>query len=375
MEVSPLAHSKVKGLEVLQYIDYFMKLDCAGEFLKKKLYPNARDITEAVAALAHSLRHFPELKESGSAKDVIVVVGEGETPRISSLFCACTKGYQVLSIDPKLKPSPIRFQNLTLFARPIQQVRVRASRVWLILMHAHVPIHDVCSSIAEGDICGVFAAPCCDFHESQGLLLGNKPDFQKLDGSIAAHSNLVRIWNCRNRVRPPLDPNDLYSLLKHEEDLVASIVQDRQLNIRNKTPHTIFGIVSRTRFFGKCTIFADLWQPSKDANEEQFGIISELSRKGRLPSEIYFRKGLDSVALEPVPSCLQLCLSQSQLGWDDERFKPLLDYSKLHLRNGNAIRVSGQMGMSKSGFIVFYVDSLQLLKNYLEISAEIYNTL
>lgn len=70
-------------------------------------YPNVKEITESMAAYAHTskfiLSRMNDAPPEGSLKDVILCVGDGSTPRSAALFALFFPNWECYSIDPQLQ--------------------------------------------------------------------------------------------------------------------------------------------------------------------------------------------------------------------------------------------------------------------------------
>ena len=70
-------------------------------------YPNVKEITESMAASAHTskfiLSRMNDAPPEGNVKDVILCVGDGSTPRSAALFALFFPNWECYSIDPQLQ--------------------------------------------------------------------------------------------------------------------------------------------------------------------------------------------------------------------------------------------------------------------------------
>ena len=132
----------------LRYLDEFMRLTCATDLLLWKVFPNAKEITESMAAYS-ALRRFCTLSLSDSSV-VCVVVGDGCTPRTGALI-ACRSDWSVWSIDPRLKRES-RVRRLTTLREPIEKADFPTPDV-VVAVHSHA------HTLPNAPL--VISMPCC----------------------------------------------------------------------------------------------------------------------------------------------------------------------------------------------------------------------
>lgn len=179
---------------MVKYLSDFVLLRAAPDMLALGLFPNGKEISEsfgAFDAVRNRLKEFPLDDPNVTA----VCVGDGATPRTGATF-ALRSSWQAISVDPVLRGGSVRWEainRLTVMADRIQNVRIQARRVVLVLVHAHVKIADCLPSIDAEEI-AVVAMPCC-VH----LDLPTAPDVQYEDMAIISPCRTVKIWkNCSN---------------------------------------------------------------------------------------------------------------------------------------------------------------------------------
>lgn len=88
--------------ERLRYINRFISLNCSADIMIAKLFPNAKEISESMAAVAAVEKHICDGKLSKYKDDTAVLcVGDGFTPRTASLFAFMTR-WTCYSVDPNM---------------------------------------------------------------------------------------------------------------------------------------------------------------------------------------------------------------------------------------------------------------------------------
>jgi hypothetical protein len=168
-----------------RYLDEFVQLRCAPDLLAYNLFPNAKEITESVAAFNAYRKYFRHIPTNDP--DVAAcVVGDGSTPRTAALFAMRT-AWQVWSVDPNMKEKTSwkRIQRLYLKKAKIEDFSHLKFDL-LILVHAHVDLESL-----QGMTQNIICIPCC-FRQDSFCHYG--PDFEYDDFGIWSPKRTVKIW-------------------------------------------------------------------------------------------------------------------------------------------------------------------------------------
>ena len=183
----------------LRYLDGFVKLKCAPDLLAWGVFPNAKEITEAMAAwraVRVNCRHW--LKERTNC----YVIGDGRTPRLGALV-ACLSGWNVTSIDPIMHE---RFLHQTqikrlLCCKKLAEEVFTKGMIWeklpravILAVHSHAklqPIWEWCLRMYKEVLC--VAIPCCVPQET-----GEDPAAEYADWGIHSPKRTVKIWRHQN---------------------------------------------------------------------------------------------------------------------------------------------------------------------------------
>jgi len=181
------------------YVDLFLRSPRAGELVHHGVFPSTKDLIESMAVLEHFKRAFRSVLRPGID---ILVVGDGDTPRTSSLFAVAFPETSVISVDPALNDEwitdhPLPFCNLTLCKEHVENMKLRATEVLIVLVHAHCALHDALSRFRRECIHGIIVTPCCDWYAKQAEAFGLPPTLEKRDSNICSKDNLVRTWSFR----------------------------------------------------------------------------------------------------------------------------------------------------------------------------------
>ena len=97
--------TSAKPTKTTRYIDELVRLDCAPLLLELKIFPDAKEITEAMAMYA-AFRRFvqPNVpKDKANGRNCIVCVGDGSTPRCASVFALRCKDWEAIAVDPQMR--------------------------------------------------------------------------------------------------------------------------------------------------------------------------------------------------------------------------------------------------------------------------------
>lgn len=191
----------------LSYLDEFISLTCAPDMLIRKLFPNAKEITESMGMFQAVVR----VAKSENTKDERVklfVIGDGNTPRTAAMFAFRTSWF-CWSIDPALKnyqqriekpirglnTSPYKFEELEYGHLAYIKAAIKEpGRKILVLPHAHIS-HSVLEEVFDENTL-VVTMPCCyPFKEQQETWHGRKPDIIYHDWRIHSPEREIRIWN------------------------------------------------------------------------------------------------------------------------------------------------------------------------------------
>lgn len=182
-----------------RYLDEFVRTKPSADLLALGLFPNAKEITESLAAynaVRTHLRRF-SLSDRGVT---LAAVGDGHTPRTAALF-AVRSAWTCHSVDPALRETgsngvvgrPVsrgwrRIDRLTVHPRRIEDVAIEAERVVIVAVHSHAPLDAALRSVRAQDV-AVVAMPCCVPQD-----LGAPPDVAYEDDGVWSPQRTIRVW-------------------------------------------------------------------------------------------------------------------------------------------------------------------------------------
>lgn len=184
-----------------KYADELIKLKCSPELLATGYFPNFKEITESFGAY-HAFRKYviSDQKELGDASTVVVVVGDGNTPRTGAVF-AYRSAFTVISVDPRLKTTDTDVKRLVLFKDKIENkdfsyLRGTYNNIVLVNVHSHAKLHDSIKSVEKmfhtGCKFSIINIPCC-LSPGQGDLSRADKDIEYEDWGITSPKRTVQI--------------------------------------------------------------------------------------------------------------------------------------------------------------------------------------
>lgn len=175
-----------------RYLQEFVKLNCAVDLLALKLFPNAKEITESMAAfrgVMDIIANAANLK-ANDPNVVLVSVGDGVTPRTAALFAFRTE-WRCWSVDPLLRMEKhYEINHLYLAKDKIEDVNLDFSDrpVVIVCVHSHAKMKDILAHI-HGKSRHLLTIPCCEQHT-----IPNKVYFGYTDDNIWSEKREVKIW-------------------------------------------------------------------------------------------------------------------------------------------------------------------------------------
>lgn len=169
-----------------RYFDEFVNLRCAPDLLSYGLFPNAKEITESMAAF-HAWRKYFRFLDPGDPDISVCVVGDGSTPRTAALFAMRT-AWQVWSVDPALRVQTTSWKRINRLYVKNDKIEKHNNKWFdlVVLVHAHVLLSDI-EAMSDNIIC----IPCC---YPQNEFRGRQPDIDYWDYGIWSPKRNVKIW-------------------------------------------------------------------------------------------------------------------------------------------------------------------------------------
>lgn len=169
-----------------EYVNRFIKMRCAVDLLRLKMFPDAKEITESLA-MVNACSNLPKLFDDRKRSDInVVVVGDGRRPRTAALFAHLTR-WNCFSIDPIMVEEVWPIQRLKCFKKRVEDVKLHFdSPLIIVLPHSHAKPSICLQNITTSSTLSVINMPCCVPSD----ILGFKHVSYK-DG---------RVWSPKNRI-------------------------------------------------------------------------------------------------------------------------------------------------------------------------------
>ena len=172
---------------LFRHINDIMGCACFPDLLERKLFPNAKEITESNATYNAVRWHLPRFKLSDQ-NNVVVSVGDGCTPRTAALFAFRT-AWEAYSVDPLLRPKDWKVARLHTYPVKIEEDSFHfQSPVVIVAVHSHASLRSSLRRIRSPDR-ALVAMPCC-----VPVDLKTPPDMCYRDPGIWSEKNEILIW-------------------------------------------------------------------------------------------------------------------------------------------------------------------------------------
>lgn len=178
----------------LRYLDEFVKLRCSPDLLALGVFPNAKEITESMAAY-HTVRQHLRDYHSDDPHVSVFVIGDGNTPRTAALFAFRTR-WTCYSIDPRLpRDKTWDVKRLHVLPAKVEDVHqgdaLDAQRFLIVAVHSHAVLaHALERFRCPPERRAVVAIQCC----VPQVLPGRAPDLEYRDWAVLSPENLVKVW-------------------------------------------------------------------------------------------------------------------------------------------------------------------------------------
>jgi hypothetical protein len=175
-----------------RHINEFFKLSCASDLIEKKLFPNAKEVTESMAAYEAVRKHVYH-KEDFRFDDpgiTLVAVGDGHTPRTGALFAFRT-AWKCYSVDPVLRMRDYKIDRLKLINKKIEDIQpIVGDKMVVVAVHSHADLREVEKKVISTTGNRSFISiPCCVKQELDYI-----KDYEYTDRGIWSSKNIVKVW-------------------------------------------------------------------------------------------------------------------------------------------------------------------------------------
>ena len=178
-----------------KYLEEFPFLKCSLDLLTWKLYPNAKEITEAMGLFSAAIQNLGRGMEACSWDARAVIFGDGRTPRLGALLAMRTR-WQVVSVDPLLQPEHWeQIERLTILPCKGEAIPLPLdldNRVTFIFFpHSHAPMIECLARIKNYSSRTIIVMPCCVPIAKTWV---TKPHIMYRDMNVISPKNEIHIW-------------------------------------------------------------------------------------------------------------------------------------------------------------------------------------
>lgn len=143
-----------------EYVNRFIKMRCAVDLLRLKMFPDAKEITESLG-MVNACKNLPETFDRKDDKINVVVVGDGHRPRTGALF-ACLTRWNCVSIDPCLVQEIWPIYRLKCYKKKIEDVKLHFDGPLIIIMpHSHAKASKCIENLTTSSSLYLINMPCC----------------------------------------------------------------------------------------------------------------------------------------------------------------------------------------------------------------------
>jgi len=174
-----------------RYMDEFIRLKCTPDLLLMGVFPNAKEITESMAAFRATQRYISRF-DMRDPSVTVYCVGDGCTPRTGALFAYRT-AWSVISIDPALKDKGkwAGIERLSCVREKVEDVGKFgiSKKALIVAVHSHADLTEAYRKLCSEDT-AIIALPCCVPQK----LFEIEPDYDFQDFGIWSPKRRVLIW-------------------------------------------------------------------------------------------------------------------------------------------------------------------------------------
>lgn len=177
-----------------KYLEEFPFLKCSPELIMWKLYPNAKEITEAMGLFSAIIQNLGRGMEACGWDARAVIFGDGRTPRLGALLAMRTR-WQVVSVDPLLQPERwTQIRRLTILpdkGENIHMLDMDNRDTFIFFPHSHAPMNECLARIQNFSSRTIISMPCCVPIAKNWV---SKPHTMYRDMNVISEKNEIHIW-------------------------------------------------------------------------------------------------------------------------------------------------------------------------------------
>lgn len=144
----------------LRYLNFFISSRFGADLLEQKVFPNAKEVTESLAAFQPMFKCM-ESSKFGDSTIKMFDVCSGTTPRTAAVY-ACRTAWECTAIDPKLNVKKFyNIKRLNMVPKLVEDVYYECDGITVITMvHGHTQMSNVLDHIISPEQYFIYV-PCC----------------------------------------------------------------------------------------------------------------------------------------------------------------------------------------------------------------------
>lgn len=156
-----IKNSKSESKPNTEYINRFIKMKCAADLLRLRMFPDAKEVTESFGMI-NACKNLPLEFNDRSRSDInVVVVGDGVRPRTGALFAHLTR-WNCVTIDPIMVEEVWPIHRLKCYKKKVEDVKLHFDGPLIIVLpHSHAKPSICLSNITTSSLLCVINMPCC----------------------------------------------------------------------------------------------------------------------------------------------------------------------------------------------------------------------
>ena len=217
------------GATCARYVSEMLKLACGPELVRLRVFPDAKELTEAFAASNAIRTHLWSRYKPNDERVCLIAVGDGNTPR-SAALCAFLTRWQCVAVDPEMVPwrdwrrrhkiqdatwssCEVKegdeideegdthgwggIRRLQVHRRKMQEMVVECELALIVMIHAHISLKDVLAAVkTKSGECAAVILPCCNWYSRLAHPDGaTAPCHEYEDDAVVSPQRTVRVFS------------------------------------------------------------------------------------------------------------------------------------------------------------------------------------
>ena len=187
-----------------RYLNEFIRLKCAPDLLKYKIFPNTKEITETIGGFNAYRKFFMSTFQPSDEDITVITPGDGVCARTATFFAHLTK-FHCIAVDPLTRGNTQnKVYRVDEFKMRGEDFRwdskdnpyLRPKKVLIVGVHAHLQPSDLVFNMGGSLMTGIIWIPCCFKIPKK---VENSADYVYFDQHIQSPANKVFVWKINNR--------------------------------------------------------------------------------------------------------------------------------------------------------------------------------